>query len=150
MTKTATTAAAEAATIAEQAGAYNANAYGLALAVAHAAEAAKQAAAGDMNRAANEALRVCEISAKDTVNRPKTANLLPPLRHCAVPALQFGQNRRFSPLFQIDSTAGMTLLSPARCPAASRLVARRLANRRQRSAMRQPPAKLTEREWRTN
>lgn len=71
--------------IAEEAGAYDANAYGLALAVAHAPRPRKQAAAGNMNRAANEALRICEILAKDTVSRPQdrqslaaVAPLLPP------------------------------------------------------------------------
>ena len=49
----------------------------------------KQVAAGNMNRAANEALRVCEILAKDTVNRPKTANPLPPLRRCCRPKSPF-------------------------------------------------------------
>lgn len=74
-----------AAAIAEEVEAYDPNAYGLTLAVSHAAQAAKRAAAGDMNRAANEALRVCEILAKDTVSRPQDrqslaaiAPLLPP------------------------------------------------------------------------
>lgn len=55
------TAATAAVAIAEEMDAYDPNAFGIPLAVAHAADAAKYAAAGDMEGAAKAALAACHV-----------------------------------------------------------------------------------------
>ena len=55
------TAATSAVAIAEEMDAYAPDAFGIPLAVAHAADAAKRAAAGDMEGAAKAALSACQV-----------------------------------------------------------------------------------------
>lgn len=55
------TAATDAVAIAEEMEAYAPDAFGIPLAVAHAADAAKHAAAGDMEKAAKAALSACQV-----------------------------------------------------------------------------------------
>ena len=55
------TAAAAAVAIAEEMEAYAPDAFGIPLAVAHAADAAKRAATGDMEGAAKSALEACQV-----------------------------------------------------------------------------------------